>query len=46
MSEARRAVTLASSAPDSALAEQISRRLRLYERKEPYREPPEANTGH
>ena len=45
-SEARRAAALASSAADPALAERISRRLRLYKRREPYREPPEANSGH
>jgi protein O-mannosyl-transferase len=40
VSEARRAVALASSTAEPALAEQIARRLKLYERKQAYREPP------
>jgi tetratricopeptide (TPR) repeat protein len=44
VSEGRRAAAIASSAGDTALAERVSSRLKLYERKEPYRERPERNS--
>jgi tetratricopeptide (TPR) repeat protein len=46
VSEARGAVALASSAGNASLVDRVSRRLKLYERKEPYRDPPEENLTH
>ena len=46
VSAARQAIALASSSGESALVDRLATRLRVYERNQPYREPPPKSSNH